>query len=294
MSGIFNIDTYLLPLQQAFMQRALAAVVLVSILCALVGSFVVLRGLAFIGEAMRHALFAGVVIAFLLGGSLVLGAIIFALLIAALISVIGRQQDIGEDTAIGVLFSASFALGIVLLNRARAGARDLSAILLGNILGVSTFDLVLTAGIVVVALIVVGLFFKELVLIAFDPALAAAHGRALIAWDGLLLVLLALALTTAFQTVGNLLALALLLAPPATARLLTRRLVPMIVVAALIATAASITGLLISYWQNVPSGPTIVVIAGAFFGLAWLIAPGSGIVWALLARHRLRAVHHTA
>jgi ABC-type Mn2+/Zn2+ transport system permease subunit len=288
MSGIFDPHTYLLPLQQAFMQRALLAVVLVSILCALVGSFVVLRGLAFVGEAMRHALFAGVVIAFLLGSSLVLGATLFALLIAWLISVVSRQQDISEDTAIGVLFSGSFALGIVLLGRARAGVRDLSTILLGNILGISTFDLAITAVVVVIALIVVGLFFKELVLAAFDPALAVAQGRSLVAWDAVLMILLALALTTAFQTVGNLLVLALLLAPAATARLLTRRLVPMISLAMLIAVVAGIAGLYLSYWHNVPSGPAIVLIAGAGFGLAWLLAPGSGIVWAVLARRRLR------
>jgi ABC-type Mn2+/Zn2+ transport system permease subunit len=289
MSALWDLQTYLIPLQQPFMQRALVAVVLVGLLSALVGTFVVLRGLAFLGEAMRHALFAGVVIAFLLGGSLVLGGVIFALLIAWLISVVGRQQDIGEDTAIGVLFSGSFALGIVLLNFARAGVRDLSTILLGNVLGISSFDLALTAVVAFVAIVIVALFFKELVLVAFDPALATAQGRSLLGWDGLLLMLLALALTTAFQSVGNLLALALLLAPAATARLMTRRLLPMIGLAMLLAVGAGIAGLYISYWQNVPSGPAIVLILGALFGLAWLLAPGSGVVWTALARRRLRA-----
>lgn len=285
---MFEPATYLQPLQQAFMQRGLIAIVLVGVLCALVGTFVVLRGLAFVGEAMRHALFAGVVIAFLLGGSLMGGAVIIALLVAWLIGVVGRQQGIGEDTAIGVLFSGSFALGIVLLNFADTGVRDLATILLGNVLGISTFDLVLTAIVVVIALLVVALFFKELVLVSFDPALAAAQGRSPAVWDGVLLVLLALALTTAFQTVGNLLVLALLLAPPATAQLLTRRLVPMIALAMALGVGAGVIGLYISYWRNLPSGPTIVLISGLVFGLALLFAPRTGVFANVLQRHRLQ------
>lgn len=268
MSGIFDLATYLEPLGQPFMQRGLLAVVLVGVLCALVGTFVVLRGLAFVGEAMRHALFAGVVISFLLGGSLIGGALLFALLVAWLIGVLGRQQGIGEDTAIGVLFSASFALGVVLLGFARTGVRDLSTILLGNVLGISSFDLALTAAVVGAVLVAIIAFWKELVLVAFDPTLAQAQGRSLAVWDGLLMVLLALALTTAFQTVGNLMVLALLLAPAATARLLTRRLVPMVAVAVALACSAGIVGLYVSYWQNLPSGPTIVLVSGVGFGLA--------------------------
>ena len=288
MVGLFDPATYLQPLQYPFMQRGLLAVALVSTLCALVGVFVVLRGLAFMGEAMRHALFAGVVISFLLGGSLIGGALIFALVVAWLIGVVGRQQGIGEDTAIGVFFSGSFALGIVLLNFARSGARDLATILLGDVLGISTFDLVLTAAVAALVLLIVALFYKELVLISFDPALAAAQGRVLAIWDGLLLVLLALALTTAFQTVGNLLVLALLLAPPATARLLTQRLSTMICLSIGFAMSAGVVGLYISYWRNLPSGPTIVLLSGAFFGLTLLCAPRTGLAHALWQRRRLR------
>jgi ABC-type Mn2+/Zn2+ transport system permease subunit len=289
MSGLFDPATYLQPLSYPFMQRGLLAVVLVSILCALVGAFVVLRGLAFMGEAMRHALFAGVVISFLLGGSLVCGALIFALVVAWLIGVVGRQQGIGEDTAIGVFFSGSFALGIVLLNFAQSGTRDLAMILLGNVLGISTFDLALTGGVVALALLVVALFYKELVLVSFDPALAAAQGRSLLVWDSLLLLLLALALTTAFQTVGNLLVLALLLAPAATARLLTQRLGTMIALAVALAILAGVAGLYISYWRNLPSGPTIVLLSGGLFGLALLFAPRSGLIHAFWQRRRLRS-----
>jgi ABC-type Mn2+/Zn2+ transport system permease subunit len=285
--NLLDPQSYLLPLQQAFMQRGLLAVVLVSIICAIIGTFVVLRGLAFLSEAMRHALFAGVVISFLLGGSLVGGGVLMALVVAWLIGVLGRQQGVSEDTAIGVLFSGAFALGIVLLNYARSGVRDLATILLGNVLGISTFDLVLTAGVLVLVVAVVAFFWKEWLVVSFDPALAAAQGRSLVLWDGLLLVLLALALTTAFQTVGNLLVLALLLAPAATARLLTHRLLSMMLLAALLGTAASVVGLYVSYWADLPSGPTIVLLSGTLFALALLFAPAHGLVSEHLRRRKL-------
>lgn len=280
------LDLLLNPLREPFMQRALLAVVLVSIICALIGTFVVLRGLAFVGEAMRHALFAGVVIGFLLGGSLLGGGLLAALVVAWLIGVVGRQNGVSEDTAIGVLFSGAFALGVVLLGYARSGARDLATILLGNVLGISTFDLILTAAVLVFVVVVLACFWKEWVLIAFDPALAAAHGRSLVRWNGVLLMLLALALVTAFQTVGNLLVLALLLAPAATARLFTNRLVPMMVGATLVGATASSVGLWVSYWADLPSGPTIVLLSGAVFAVALVCAPHTGVIGTWLQRRR--------
>ena len=285
--NFFDLQTYLEPLQQPFMQRGLLAAIMVSIICAVVGTFVVLRELAFVGEAMRHALFAGVVIAFLLGGSVVGGGVLMALIVAWLIGVLGRQQGVSEDTAIGVLFSGAFALGIVLLNYAQTGARDLATILLGNVLGVSTTDLLLTGGVLVLVVALVGFFWKEWMVVSFDPTLATAQGRSLALWDGLMLVLLALALTTAFQAVGNLLVLALLLAPAATARLLTQRLLVMILLAVLFGTASSIGGLYISYWGDLPSGPTIVLLSGAIFALALLFAPQSGFVSEYIRRRRV-------
>ncbi len=285
---VLDPQTYLQPLAQPFMQRGLLAVVLVSIICAIIGTFVVLRGLAFLGEAMRHALFAGVVISFLLGGSLLGGGVIAALVVAWLIGVVGRQGGVSEDTAIGVLFSGAFALGVVLLGYAQSGVRDLATILLGNVLGISSFDLILTALVLVLIVVLVTVFWKEWVLLSFDPALAAAHGRSLTLWNGLLLVLLALALVTAFQAVGNLLVLALMLAPAATARLLTNRLLSMMCVAALVGTAASVAGLYVSYWADLPSGPTIVLISGTLFGLALVFAPRGGLLGSTLQRRRFR------
>jgi ABC-type Mn2+/Zn2+ transport system permease subunit len=192
--------------------------------------------------------------------------------VAYAIGILGRQEGVGEDTAIGVLFSGAFALGIVLLSWARAGTRDLASILLGNVLGVSNADLVLTATVALLAIAIVALFLKELVLVSFDPALARSLGRSVALWDGVLLLLLALALAVAFQTAGNLLVLSLLLAPAATAQLLTRRLLPMMALAVTIAIICGVVGLYLSYWQGVPSGPTIVLLCGALFILALLFA----------------------
>jgi ABC-type Mn2+/Zn2+ transport system permease subunit len=187
-----------------------------------------------------------------------------------------------------VLFSGAFALGVVLLGYAQSGVRDLATILLGNVLGISSFDLILTALVLVLIVVLVTVFWKEWVLLSFDPALAAAHGRSLTLWNGLLLVLLALALVTAFQAVGNLLVLALMLAPAATARLLTNRLLPMMGVAALVGAAASVAGLYVSYWADLPSGPTIVLLSGALFGLALVFAPRGGLLGSALQRRSFR------
>ncbi len=281
-------QTYVQPLAQPFMQRGLLAVVLVSIACAITGTFVVLRGLAFVGEALRHALFAGVVIGFLVGGSLVGGGMVAALIVAWLIGALGRQQGVGEDTAIGVLFSGAFALGVVLLGYARSGVQDLSTILLGNVLGISSSDLILTAAVLALVVALVTVFWKEWVLLGFDSALAAAQGRSLALWDGVLLVMVALALVAAFQTVGNVLVLALLLAPAATSRLLTTRLLPMMLIAALLGTTTSVVGLYISYWNDLPSGPTIVLLCGAIFAAALVAAPRSGLLSDLLRRRRMQ------
>ncbi len=281
-------QTYLQPLAQPFMQRGLLAVVLVSIACAITGTFVVLSGLAFVGEALRHALFAGVVIGFLVGGSLVGGGMVAALIVAWLIGALGRQQGVGEDTAIGVLFSGAFALGVVLLGYARSGVQDLSTILLGNVLGISSSDLILTAAVLALVVALVTVFWKEWVLLGFDSALAAAQGRSLALWDSVLLVMVALALVAAFQTVGNVLVLALLLAPAATSRLLTTRLLPMMLIAALLGTTTSVVGLYISYWNDLPSGPTIVLLCGAIFAAALVAAPRSGLLSDLLRRRRMQ------
>jgi ABC-type Mn2+/Zn2+ transport system permease subunit len=255
----------LAPLGYAFMQRGLVAVALVGVLCAVVGSYVVLRGLAFIGEALRHGMFAGTVVAFMLGASLLLGSLLMALLTAYLIQLLGREARVGEGTAIGVLYTGAFALGVVLLGFTDTGVRDLSRLLMGDVLGIDTSDLLIVAGVTVATLALVVYLYKELQIAAFDPGAASAMGLPLGAINGLLFLMIAGALTSAYLAVGNLLAVALLLVPAATARLLTKRLPSMMLTAAGLAVGAGVSGLWLSFYLNAPSGPLIVLVSVGMF-----------------------------
>ena len=209
------------PLEYGFMQRAMMEAVIVGALCGLVGCFVVLRGLAFIGDALAHAVFPGVVLSYIADRSILIGAFIFGSLTALGIAVLSRSRRVSEDSAIGVIFAAFFALGVVILSRQGGFRRDLGSLLFGNILGVSMDDVWITAVIAVVVAAIVVALLKEFTLIAFDPAMARAAGYPVFALDVLLLLLVSATIVVSLQTVGNILILALIVTPPATARLLT-------------------------------------------------------------------------
>lgn len=278
------------PFTFAFMQRGLAAGVLVGIGCAVLGAFVVLRGMAFVGDALAHTVLPGVVIAFLLGANLFVGALVAGVLTAVGIGWFSKDGQIEEDTAIGVMFSGLFALGIALLSRVQS-YRDLTHILFGNILGVSQLDLGITAAVTVLVLLVVWAFFKELVAASFDPGHATVIGLSpgLVRYG--LLIMLALVVVSGIQTVGVVMVAALLVTPAATASLLTRRLPHMMGLAALLSVAAALVGLYASYYANIASGAAIVLTLTAFFVLVFLLAPGRGLLW----RHRqARGMRHEA
>lgn len=274
------------PLQYAFMQRGMLAAVLVGVLCSIVGAYVVLRGLAFLGDALAHAVLPGVAIAYLLGGSLTIGALVAAISIALLIGAFSRQGTIKEDTAIGILFTAALALGVALISSIRTYAVDLSHILFGNLLGVSRSDLILTAGIGSLVLLTILVFYRQFLVVSFDPVLAATLRLPAEFLRNLMLVLLALTIVISMQTVGVGLVAAMLVTPAATAYLLTRRLPVMMGVSALIGALSSLAGLYLSYYANIASGAAIVLVASAFFLLAYLFAPQRGMV--LLALHKRR------
>jgi manganese/iron transport system permease protein len=269
------------PLQYAFMTRAFAASVIVGVLCAVMGTYVVLRGMAFLGDALAHAILPGVAIAYLLQGNLMTGALIAALVIALTIWLFSRQGTIKEDTAIGVLFAAALSLGVALISSMKTYAVDLSHILFGDVLGVSSANLWLTAGLGLVVLTTVALLYKPFLVISFDPVLAATMRLPADLLRALMLVLLALTVVVSLQTVGVGLAAAMLVTPAATAFLLTRRLLPMMLIAGLLGALSSIIGLYVSYYGNVISGAAIVLTATAFFLLAWLFNPRQGVL-----RHR--------
>jgi manganese/iron transport system permease protein len=261
------------PLQYSFMLRALAASIIVGTLCAVMGTYVVLRGMAFLGDALAHAILPGIAIAYLLGGNLLLGALAAALVIAVGIGFFSRQGIVKEDTAIGILFAAALSLGIALISSIRTYAVDLSHILFGNVLGVSAADLWMTGGLGLLILATVVVLFKPFLVISFDPVLAATMRLPTNLLRMLMLVLLALAVVVSLQTVGVGLAAAMLVTPAATAYLLTRRLVPMMVTSALLGALSSVIGLYASYYINVVSGAAIVLTATLFFLLAFLFGP---------------------
>lgn len=267
------------PLMYGFMQRGLLASLVVGILCAVIGCYVVLRSMAFLGDAIAHAILPGVAIAYLLGGNLLVGALVAGVVVALGIGFFSRQGIVKEDTAIGILFAAALSLGVLLISTIKTYAVDLTHILFGNVLGVSQADLALTAALGAVVLLIVVALYKEFLVIWFDPVLAATLRLPVERLRSLMLVLLALTVVVSLQTVGVGLVAALLVTPGATASLLTRRLPAMMAVAAGIGAFSSLVGLYLSFWLNVASGAAVVMVATALFFLAFLFAPGRGLVW---------------
>ena len=258
------------PLQYAFVQRALLAAVLVALVCASVGVFVVLRGLAFLGDAIAHAAFPGVVIAFLMKINIVIGGSIAAVASALAIGAVARRSGLKEDTAIGVVFSGMFAVGIVLFSSIRTYTGDLLGILFGDVLGVAADQLVLAA--ITAAIVLVGLWiiWRQLVVVSFDPIGAAAAGLNTLRYDTLLLGLIGLAIAVSVQIVGVVLVVAMLVTPAATARLLAQDLRALVIGALVVAVVSSIAGIWLSYYVNAASGGTIVLVATTIFGLVWV------------------------
>ncbi len=280
------LELLLQPLRYPFMVRGLLASLMVGTLCAVVGTYVVLRGMAFFGDALAHAILPGVAIAYLLGANLFWGALVMGLITAVGIGYLSRRGQVKEDTAIGVIFAACFALGVALLSTVRSYSVDLTHILFGNVLGVSAADLWLTGGFGAVVLLAVVLLYKELLVISFDPVLAATLRLPLNALHYLLLILIALTVVVSLQTVGVALMVAMLVTPAATAYLLTRRLWHMMIVGAVVGAVASVAGLYLSFYINIASGAAVVLICTAFFVIAFLFGPSRGVVWTWLHSRR--------
>jgi manganese/iron transport system permease protein len=253
------------PFEFAFMQRAFLGGVLVGTICALVGTYVVLRGLAFVGDALAHAAFPGVVIAYLLKGNIYLGAAIFALATALGIGLISRRARMSYDTAIGILFAGAFALGVLLMSTIRGYTVDLFSFLFGNILGISERDLLLVGLLGAVVVLTIALFYKELLLLSFDPTVAEAMGYPVQALNYLLLALIALTIVISIQAVGIILVVALLVTPSATALLLTERFFRMMLLGIVLAALAAVVGLYLSFYLNVASGAAIVLVSTCLF-----------------------------
>lgn len=272
------------PFAFSFMRHALLEVLLMGALTGALGAYVVVRGLAFIGDALSHAVFPGIVIAFLIGQNFLVGGLIFGLLVSFGIGAASRDRRISEDTAIGVFFAGAFALGVTLISAQRTYAKDLASFLFGNVLGVSTADLVTTVIMGGAVVLVVVLFYKELLLNAFDPTMAAAVGYPTFALDLLLLALITVTIIVSLPAVGNILVLAMLVTPAATARLVVVRFRSLVLLGAALGALDGVAGLFIAYRANVAAGGTIVLTATAVFALVALLSPRAGLRRALWRR----------
>ena len=267
------IDLLTEPLAYAFMARGLAAAVIVGVVCAMVGTYVVLRGMAFLGDALAHAILPGVAVGYMIGGGarapLFWGALIAAILASFGIGAVSKGTKVKQDTAIGVIFAGTFALGIAIISSTGSYAVDLAHFLFGDILSVSASDLWLTGILAGVVVVVILAFYKEFLVLSFDPILATTLRLPTKLLENLLLILIAVTIVVSLQTVGVALMVAMLVTPAATAYLLTRRMAVMMALAAVIAAVSGVIGLYLSFYLEIASGAAIVLTTTAFFLIVW-------------------------
>jgi manganese/iron transport system permease protein len=276
------IEFLLSPLRYEFMVRGLVAAVTVGVVCAVLGTYVVLRGMTFFGDALAHAILPGVAVAYLLGGGaqgpLFWGGLVAGIGTALGIGALSKTGQVREDTAIGVIFAGMFALGVALISTVRNFSIDLTHFMFGNVLGVSPANLALTLGFGALVLALVIAFYKEFLVISFDPVLAQILRIPDQVFRYLLLVMLAVTVVVSLQTVGVGLMVAMLVTPAATASLLARRLPVMMAIAAATGALSALVGLYLSYYVSIASGAAIVLVCTVFFLLALVFAPGRGLL----------------
>ncbi len=269
------------PFVLGFMQKALVASIIVGVVCAVLGCYVVLRSMAFLGDALAHAILPGVAVAYLLGANLLAGALVAGLVVAFGISYVSRAGTVREDTAIGIFFAGALALGVVLISTMRTYAVDLTHVLFGNVLGATTSDLYIAGGLGFVVLAAILVLYRQLLVVSFDPVLGQTLGLHTHGLRTGLFLMLAATIVVALRTVGVSLVAAMLVTPPAAAYLLTRRLPIMMLVSAGMGVFSAVVGLYASYYLNVASGGAMVLVATAIFILTFMFAPSRGVVWRL-------------
>jgi manganese/iron transport system permease protein len=261
------------PFTYAFMQRGLIAAILVGVVCAVVGTYIVLRGMAFFGDALAHTILPGVAVGYLVSGgakeTLFWWALGTSVLSSLGISLISKNSRIKEDTAIGIVFAGMFALGIALISTVRSYAVDLSHFLFGDVLGVTSGNLWTIGIFTALVLLVIIAFYKEFLTVSFDPILATTLRMPVRTINTGLLILIAITVAVALQTVGVALMVAMLVTPAATALLMTNRLPRMMVLASTIAGFSGLVGLFLSYYLSIASGAAIVLTCTLIFAVTW-------------------------
>lgn len=272
------IDAIVAPLRYEFFIRALVASTLVGVICAVVGTYVVLKGISFIGDGISHAAFPGIVAAFILQIPFYLGAAVAAVLTALAIGFVSRRGFLRMDTAIGVLFAGTFAFGVFLFSTLKGYVADLFSFLFGNVLAIGASDLVALVVLGVIVLAVIAALWKEFLYATFDPLGAEASGIPVARLEYLLLALVALAIVVSLQAVGIILVVAMIVTPAATAQLLTTSFGRLMQLAVLLGVVSSIVGLYLSFWLNAASGATIVLVETAIFVAVLVLSPRTGLV----------------
>lgn len=268
-----------------FMRQALLASVLVALVCAVTGTYVVLRGLSFVGDALAHGVIPGIATALLLGVAGALGAAVSAALMMGGITIITRKSRLSSDTAIGLLFVGMLALGVIITSRSRSFVGDITRILFGELLGVTSSGLWWQSGALVIVAVTAFIAHRPFVLMSIDDGLARTSGFSVSFFHSLMLVLVAITVVASFQSVGTMLVLGMLVAPAASGALLARRVSTMMLIAAVYGTAASYIGLLVSYHYNLAAGGSIVFVAVAFFGI-------TAVVSSIVARRKEDEIPH--
>ena len=273
------IDWLVEPLEFAFMQRAFVAAGVAAIVCAVVGTFVVLKGMAFMGDAVAHSSLAGMSVAYFFGGNIFWGAFAWAVPASLAITSISRRTNLRLDTSIGIIFASGFAVGIILMSRVTNYTADLFGFLLGNVLGVSWGEVALIGGIATGVLLAVLAFYKELLYTSYDATMSAASGIPVRFIQYLLPVLVGITTVVSLKAVGIILVLALLVTPSATGSLLARRVPGIMAYSVAVAILATIIGLYVSFHADLPSGPSIVVVSTGLFLLALLFSSSKVARW---------------
>ncbi|QNK90507.1 metal ABC transporter permease [Sporosarcina sp. resist] len=275
-------------MQYGFLQKALITSVMVGIISGVIGCFIILRGMALMGDAISHAVLPGVAISFMLGINFFIGAVITGILTAIGIGFINQNSRVKNDSAIGIMFTAAFAAGIILITFMKSST-DLYHILFGNVLAVRPSDMWMTLIVGIFVLLSVFIFYKELLVSSFDPIMAQAYGLPTKMIHYFLMVLLTLVTVASLQTVGIILVVAMLITPASTAYLLTDRLSVMIVISAACGTISAIIGLYLSFTYNLASGATIVLVATALFFLAFIFSPKQGLLWRAIRTNKQKS-----
>lgn len=260
-----------------FLQSALLAAMMVGITSGLVGTFIILRGMSLMGDAISHAVLPGVAVAYMLGINLIFGASVFGILAAALIGWISNKSKLKNDTVIGIVFSAFFALGFIVIANAKS-TTNLHHILFGNVLAVTKGDLYVGACVMLFVVVLTKLFFKELQITSFDETFAKIYGIPTTLMHYGLMFVLTIVTVTALQTVGVILVVAMLITPAATAFLWTQSLGKMLLISTFNGWGAAVLGFYLSYTFNWASGPAIVLVAALWFLISFLVAPKQGLI----------------